>query len=354
MRVPSLEPVLNAIVGRSAIPSAVVVVRSDSFGDATFIYGEAELGGAEPVTTAHRYRVGSITKSVTATIILQLLQEGLLALDDPVDAYVAGVPNANGITIGDLLNMRSGLFNYVDDLEYLRVVDSDRTRSWTPRDLLDVAFAHPSYFAAGTGFHYSNTNYILLGLVMEQVTGQSASELFAERVFEPLGMDDSSLPDADNVSVTSPYAHGYGFELDDALDPVLPIDAQAEAAAGTLLPEDWSEFSPSDWTAGGMVSTADDLVVWADALVGGSVLDHDTQQLRLASVQNPDGYGYGIAQQGPYLGHGGRVPGYTAYMVRNPDTATTVVALTGLTFAPDGYHPAAELAEAVTDRLPTG
>jgi D-alanyl-D-alanine carboxypeptidase len=258
MWVSSLEPVLDAIVRRSAIPSAIVVVRSDSFGDATFIYGKAELGGAEPVTTAHHYRVGSITKSVTATIILQLLQKGRLALDDPVDAYVAGVPDGNGITIADLLNMRSGLFNYLDDLEYLRALDSDRTRRWTPRELLEVAFAHPSYFAAGTGFHYSNTNYILLGLVMEQVTGQSASELFAERVFEPLGMDDSSLPNAENLSVTSPYAHGYGFELDDALDPVLPIEAQTEAAAGTLLPEDWSEFSPSDWTAGGMVSTADD------------------------------------------------------------------------------------------------
>lgn len=249
--------------------------------------------------------------------------------------------------------MRSGLFSYVEDPEYLRALGSDRTRTWTPGELLNVAFAHPSHFPAGSGHHYSNTNYILLGLVMEQVTGQSAAELFAERVFAPLGMDDSSLPEAENVSMTAPYAHGYGFEIDAVGDPALPIDAQAEAVAGTLLPEDWSELSPSDWTAGGMVSTADDLVVWADALAGGSLLDDDTQQLRLGSIQNPDAYGYGIAMAGPYLGHGGRVPGYTAYMFRDPATATTVVALAGLTFAPDGDHPAAALGEAVIRRTPT-
>ena len=284
---------------------------------------------------------------MTATIILQLLEEGLVALDDPVDEYVAGVPDGDAITIADLLDMRSGLFNYVDDLEYRFTLGSDPTRVRTPEELLDVAFAHPSY-QVGSRFHYSNTNYILLGLIMETVTGKSATALFDERVFEPLGMDDSSLPDADDLAVPGPYAHGYEYDSD------LSREAQTEAAeAGTLLPEDRTEFSPSDWTAGGMISTADDLVIWADALVDGLLLNEYTQLVRLASIQldpsNPElGYGYGISKFGAYLGHGGIVPGYSSYIGCDRHTATTVVVLAGLSFAPDGAGVAAELAIAVT------
>jgi D-alanyl-D-alanine carboxypeptidase len=147
-------------------------------------------------------------------------------------------------------------------------------------------------FSPGTAWQYSNTNYILLGQVMEGVTGQSVPELFQERVFDPLGMDDTVMPALDDPSMPGVYAHGYQFgtaERTFGPDPALPVEEQQAAAAGELVPSDWSGANPSiAWTAGSVISTADDLVVWAKALVDGELLDPEMQALRRASIQPVD------------------------------------------------------------------
>ena len=230
--------------------------------------------------------------------------------------------------------MRSGLPNYTDDRDVAQVTDTDRERVWMPQELLDIAFAYPADFEPGTNWHYTNTNYILLGMIMEELTGQTASELFEQRLFAPLGMDDTLLPELDDDgSMPPPFLHGYHYG---SFDQALPADEQAQAAAGTLLPVDWTEANTSwGWTAGSVISTVDDLVIWVDALVAGTLLDPAMQQVRLDSIQGigPDypeaegiyGYGYGIDRLGTYYGHGGQITGYNTAMSRDPDTGTTVI-----------------------------
>lgn len=348
------------MVDKTTVPSAIVLVRSGQFGDATFTFGNTELGGAQPVTTTDHVRVGSVTKTMTATVILQLVQEGRLGLDDPVSKYVADVPDGDGITIAQLLDMRSGLYSYTDDAGWAEAADVEPQRVWAPQELLDLAFAHPAYFAPGSNWHYTNTNYILLGMIMEQVTGQTASELFEQRLFAPLHMDETALPVLEDSSIPVPFVHGYHYG---SFDQALPAEQQAQAAAGTLLPEDVTDINPSwGWTAGSVISTPDDVVVWADALVSGTLLDPATQQLRLDSIRGvgPDypqaegiyGYGYGMERTGAYYGHGGQINGFNTAMSRNPDTDTTVIAVAALTLAPDGTPVAAALANTVIGALP--
>ena len=357
-----LRASLEAVVKDTKVPSAIVVVRSRDFGDATFTFGTTELGGTEPVTTKHHARVGSITKTMTATIILQLIEEGRLALDDPVSTYVADVPDGDHITIAQLLDMRSGLYSYTDDLEILTAADADLQRVWTPQELLDVAFAHPSYFPPGTNFHYTNTNYILLGIIMEQLTGQPVSELFEQRLFAPLGMHDTVLPALDDSSMPEPFVHGYHYGN---WEEPLSAEQQAEVAAGTLLPQDVSDANPSfGWTAGSVISTPDDLAVWAHALVSGTLLDPATQRLRLDSIRSlgPDypqaegvyGYGYGMDRLWTYYGHGGQITGYNTEMKSDPDTGTDIVVFAAVTLAPDGTPVAPALLDAVIRALPSG
>lgn len=138
---------------------------------------------------------------------------------------------------------------------------------------------------------------------------------------------------------------------------VLPAAEQQAAAAGTLLPDDWTDTSLSwGWTAGSVISTADDLAVYVAALVDGGLLDTATQQERLASIQQVEagstvGYGLGLMKLGSYYGHNGQIPGYEALMVRDPDTRTTVIVMTSLTSAPDGKLPADTLRSATIAAL---
>ncbi len=183
------------------------------------------------------------------------------------------MPNGDSITIAQLLDMRSGLAGYTENPAFQRAVDEDPDRIWTPDELLALSFSTPALSAPGTTWHYSNTNYVLLGLVMEDVTGQTVPELFKERLFDPLGLDGTVMPALDDASMPAVYAHGYQFgtaEKTFGPDPALPVGQQQAAAAGELLPSDWSGANPSIWTAGSVISTANDLVVWAKALVEGS------------------------------------------------------------------------------------
>ncbi|MGI9031551.1 MAG: serine hydrolase domain-containing protein [Ilumatobacteraceae bacterium] len=355
-----LQASLEEVVENTTVPSAIVVVRSGQFGDATFTFGNTELGGTQPVTTKDHFRVGSATKTMTATVILQLVQEGRFALDDPVSKYISDVPDGADITIAQLLDMRSGLYSYTDDPEWSQTVEVEPQRVWTPQELLDIAFGHPADFAPDSNWHYTNTNYILLGMIMEQVTGQPASELFEQRLFAPLGMNDTVLPALEDSSIPVPFVHGYHYG---SFDQALPAEQQAQAAAGTLLPEDVSDINASwGWTAGSVISTPDDLVVWVDALVSGTLLDPATQQLDSIRSLGPDypqaegiyGYGYGIDRTGSYYGHGGQITGYNTAMSRDPDTDTTVIVVATLTLAPDGTAVAPALSNTVIGALPDG
>jgi CubicO group peptidase (beta-lactamase class C family) len=341
----------------NAIPGAVVLITSPSQGDWLATFGTGTIGVDQPMTAEDYFRVGSNTKTMTSTVILQLAQEGKLALADPVSKYRPGVPNGDKITIAQLSEMRSGLYSYTFDLGFNESLDRDPGKVWTPDELLAIAFAHPVSFAPGARFDYCNTNIVLLGLIIERLTGMPVAQAFQQRIFAPLGLSHTSLPARTDASIPDPHPHGYSFgtNVSTIETSALPPAQQAAALAGTLRPNDETNANPSwAWTAGGAISTVGDLATYVKALVGGGLLDARTQQLRLASILPTDpahpavaGYGLGIARFGPLIGHDGQIPGFMTFMGYDPKTDLTVVIGTNLAAVPSGEGSALTLLKAI-------
>ena len=172
---------------------AVVVVRSPK-GNWTQAFGKREKGGDIALQTDDHFRVGSVTKTWTGTVILQLIDEGRFKLSDPISAYLTGVPNGDNITIEHLLSMRSGLFNYSTDQAFNQSLDDDPTQTFSIDALLQIAFKYDPYFTPGTDYRYSNTNTLLLGQLIEKITTISVAEAFQQRLFTPLGLSKTFFP----------------------------------------------------------------------------------------------------------------------------------------------------------------
>jgi D-alanyl-D-alanine carboxypeptidase len=351
-----LAPLIEQRMKDNAIPGAVVLIDKGDEGRWLQSFGTAKVDGDVPPRADDLFRVGSNTKTMTATVVLQLIEEGKLALDDPVSKYHAGVPNGDAITIRQLLEMRSGLPNYTYDPAFIR----EPRKAWNPLELLALSFAQPVTFSPGSEFEYSNTNYILLGLIIEKVTGMAAPEVFQARIFEPLGLQHTSLPPLDDNEIPGPHPRGYMFLTDAAtLDDIeLTPDQQAAALAGTLKPDDVTDWNPSPgWTAGSAISTAEDMATYTERLVTGGLLDDTTQQRRLASIRaidptRPDGpgYGLGLARIPPNLiGHDGQIPGFVTLAAHDPDIDLTVVILTNLYETPAQKLPAVQLLAPIVD-----
>ncbi|MEU8079972.1 serine hydrolase domain-containing protein [Catellatospora citrea] len=356
-----LQTTLQNIINDMRVPGAVVMITSPEKGDWTQTFGTRTVDGGGPVTVGDRFRIGSNTKTMTGTVLLQLVQEGKISLDDPVSKYRPEVPDGDAITIAQLLDMRSGLYNYSEDEQFNAQLDSDPLRVWKPEELLAIAFAKPAYFAPGAGFHYSNTNLILAGLIVEQLTGRSLQDEFQQRIFGPLGLGETLLPGPTDADIPAPHPQGYmfGTNVSTLTDPALPPAEQAAADDGTLLPKDVTVSNPSwAWAAGAAISTAADLTRYATALVSGGLLDPKTQQMRLDSIQPIQtpapfevGYGLALVRFGPLYGHDGQIPGFNSFMAHDPVRKDTVIVLTSLFAGPDGKQPANELAMAIIQAL---
>ena len=359
----TLEADIPQVMSKNAIPGLVVQILSPDQGDWSATFGTAELGKDVPMSLDDYFRIGSNTKTMTSTVILQLVEEGALSLDDPISDFRPDVPGGEHITIAQLSEMRSGLYSYSFDPGFNATLDQDPGKVWTPDELLSIAFTHPAGFAPGTQYEYSNTNIVLLGLVIEELTGMSASKAFQDRIFEPLGLKDSSLPEPSDSAIPTPHPRGYQFGTNaETIDSyAVPADSLPAALDGTLLPLDQTDANPSwAWTAGGAISTPADLAVYVKALVGGGLLDDDTQKMRLDSVQptvagqtGGVGYGLGIAQFAPgILGHDGQLPGYSTFMVYNIDTGDTIIVGANLSASPvDGETAAVVVAKTIIAAL---
>jgi D-alanyl-D-alanine carboxypeptidase len=307
-----LRPLLEAELQRMGVHGAVV--HATVPGEGTWTAG---LGIADPTTgapmTANTYlRVGSITKTFTATVILQLVDRGKIQLDAPVSRYLSGVPNGANITIRQLLNMKSGLYNYTlgDFLSQLR---ANPQRAWAPSELLSIAFSNPPDFPPGAGWNYSNTNYILLGQIIERLTNQPVEQAIKQYVLTPLGMNHTFLPPRTSSSIPNPHPRSYMWWSE--TEPMLET----------------TDWNPSwAWTAGSAISTAGDLSIWAKALVTGRLLRPETQRERLEwiTVDPSVRYGLGIAEFDGMVGHDGGMPGFESYMCVEPNQRITIIALT--------------------------
>jgi D-alanyl-D-alanine carboxypeptidase len=171
-----LQQALAQSVANPAAPGMIVGIWIPGNGTWIRATGLADRTTKHPMQVNEYMRIGSVTKTFIATLLLQLVGDGKVGLDDPVSRWAPQVPNAHHITIRELLNMSSGLYNYTEDPQFLRQLTRPPTaavRHWTPRQLVAIALAHKPYFPPGKGWYYSNTNFILLGQIIEAVTGRS-------------------------------------------------------------------------------------------------------------------------------------------------------------------------------------
>lgn len=339
-------------------PGSVILIRTPE-GEFTATYGVTSPGGSTPVSLDDHIRIGSNTKTWTGTVILQLVQEGKIALDDPVSKFRPDVPNGDNITIEQMLMMRSGLTNYTETLELNTALDEDPQRVWSPEELVAMGLALPPDFEPGTKYHYSNTNTILLGLIAEQLDGKPLSQIYADRLLTPLGLTETSFPELADSSLPEPHSEGYFWwtNVNTIGSSKLPPDLMAEADAGTFLPNDGTLDNPSwAWSAGSGISTAGDLADWVKALVGGNdaLLDPEMQEARMNSFQSTDpedpkaaSYGWNIGQFGQFYGHTGELPGFNSFMGYDPVNDVTMVVWANLAPAANGQGPAAWIARKV-------
>jgi D-alanyl-D-alanine carboxypeptidase len=329
--VAALRPKLEALMRKEHVPGAIFYVQDPGEGNWTATMGTADLASNAPIDVNSHMRVGSITKTLTATVMLQLAEAGKLHLDDAVAKYQPDVPNGAHITIRELLNMTSGLYNYSEDDGFGKTLLAQPAKVWQPDALLAIAFKHPPYFAPGVGFHYSNTNYILLGLIAEQLGGAPLAEQFQQRILTPLGMRSTSLPPLTDAAIPNPHPQGYtsktGGECPIASDTGTARSAQASLLCNvTTMNPSWA------WSAGAAISTLADLRVWAKALATGTLLDAAMQRERLTWVQPTPGrqYGLGIFNIDGFLGHNGSLPGFQSFMGYRPAPQQMVIVLTNL------------------------
>lgn len=299
-----MERAVRGVMAQTLYPGVAVGVWAPGRGTWVRAFGAARLPG-EALTLSDTFRIGSVTKTFTATVVLQLVQEGKLALDDPLSRFEPWVPNADSITVEELLHHTSGLPDSSPSI--LPGLASDPTQRFEVRKLIAEAVAQP-YFREGT-FHYSDTGYLLLGLIVEKVTGRPLLEEYERRVLRPLNLDRTSFNPG--RWVPGPAAHGYLY-------------VRRQRTDVTHWNASWQ------WSAGAMVSTLGDMRRWARALADGTLLDRSLQRRRLTFV--PTGltdisYGLGIARFGAFLGHDGEVPGYEAMVVYSPRLKATFVAI---------------------------
>ena len=312
----ALRPALNAVVA-SGTPGALVLVE-DGTSRMQVESGLAELRGGVPLRAGDRFRAGSITKTFVAVVVLQLVREGRLSLDDTLERRLPGfVPNGRRVTIRQLLAHTSGLSDYVADERFLRLTASAPRRHWSPRELVRRAERMGPTGSPGETFAYASTNYVLLGLVVERVTGTTIGEQLRRRIFAPLGLRGTDfVPDA---WTGGRYVHGYVPSVHDGI-----VGSLATARDRSDASASWA------WAAGALVSTASDLSRFFGALLGGQLLPP-----RLVELMRPAPsrrYGLGLAAFetpcGRAVGHTGNLLGTVSAAWSTADGRRRVVAMT--------------------------
>ncbi|WP_433177041.1 serine hydrolase domain-containing protein [Actinoallomurus sp. CA-150999] len=321
---PAVKAMLDGLVHDKTATAALIRV-TDRVGGWTAASGVTDLASGRPADPNGHLRIGSVTKTFVATVLLQLCDEGRLRLDDPVERHLPGVvPNGEHITVRQVLGHTSGLHDYMSEPGYStnRWRGDARFRSYSPRQLLKVAFAEPPNFPPGEGWRYSNTNYVVAGLLIEKLTGRPYGVEITRRILRPLHLTQTSVP-GNRSGLPHPYAHGY-----EALTDGRVVDA--------------TRMNPSlDWAAGEMISTTRDLDRFFDALLGGRLIRAASLAAMRAVRDTGAGFDYGLGLQKYTLpcgstvwGHSGELIGYLTFAFRADDGRRMTLSLDPYTKKP--------------------
>ncbi len=311
-----LEAAMNSTMTKTKTPGGLTGIWTPD-GDWVVAKGEANVETGLPMKTTDIFHIGSITKTFTATLVLQLVDDGKVNLEDKLEKYVPDFPNSDRVTIRQLLTHTSGIPEWAADDELREEVVNEPGKDWTVEKMIEIVGQQPLLFEPGTDHSYSNIGYFLLGAVIEKASGKSVEENIKERIAEPLNLKNTFLPDGPTFKGET--VHGYE-----------ELDGKIVDTTGTKL----AEIINYDlaYTAGGMVSTLDDLKIWAKALGTGELLSEELHKEQMPKdLKAPpgstvkSGYGMGVGQGDVWLGHAGAIVGFIANMQYYPEKDATIV-----------------------------
>ncbi len=305
----------DSVIKNTPVPGLVALVVDYKRG-INWLYapGVSNQETMAPMDVNHTFRIASNTKTFTITVLLQLVGEGKISLNDKLSKYLPQYPAADSITLTMLANMTSGLFDYFDDERWSNSFKTNPLRIWAPYEFADISFSHPLLFQPGTNYKYTNTNTILLGMVIETVTGNTIETEINNRIVQPLQLVNTGI-NRSGTALPGNHGRGYDFsELGITGDVTESYDVSNSGAAGAVY------------------STPRELQKYIEQLVKGGFLPDSLQYRRLNKDYHPiapgniyQSYGLGLLKVGTFYGHNGVVWGYTSSMYHSLDKQCTVI-----------------------------
>ncbi len=330
------EAAVNEVIASYRLPGVLAAVRNPGQTQWTRAFGKANLARGTALSTASVFPIRSITKSFTVTLLLQLVRDGAIALDHTIDRYIAGVPNGSLIKLSDLAGMQSGLVDYSAQQGFRDLFAANPLRLWTERQLVDYALAVPPLVLPGAQYKYSNTNTVLLGMLIANVDAQPLAGVMAARIFGPLALANTTYPSL--ATLADPHPTPYSINADTLLATEAPLISPT-ALAGS----------------GAITSSLADLLTWGDELGNGSLIGAPLQALRKSTsrlvTNGPEytRYGLGIGQIGNWWGHTGSGIGFQVATMNNPLSKATIAVMVNAT--PDGGRADLNYAQVVFEAL---
>lgn len=298
-----IDELLTAYASQNKLNGSVLVAQKGKIiYEKGFGYRNAETKTPNDVNSI--FQIGSITKQITAAVIMQLQQEGKLSVQDKLSKYFTGFANGDKITIENLLTHTSGIYNYTNDTIIMK---NDVTRHYSQEEMMKLFKSYPSDFEPGTKWNYSNSGYSILGYIIEKVEKKPYERVVRERIFQPLGMSNSGF-DFTNLS-SSNKTKGY-FSLNPKPMPAPIVDSTIAFSAGAVY------------------TTIDDLYKWDRAIYTNKILKPETWKTVFTPYKNNYGYGWAIdTMYGRQItSHSGGIHGYSSHILRFPADEVVVIA----------------------------
>lgn len=327
---------VRELIASHALPGVLAGVRRPGRRPWHGAFGVADLDSGAPLALGSHFPIRSVTKSFTVTLVLQLVHDGVLALTEPIARFVPGLPNGERITLADLAGMQSGLVDYSSTQEFFDAFAADLQRRWTEQELVDFARVKPVVFQPGEAYQYSNTNTVLLGMVVEAVTHTTLAAQMEARILQPLAL------------------HGSAYPSEPALPRPFPTPYAVDVATGAADAQ--PQISPTALAgSGAMRSTLADLLRWGEELGSGSLIGPALNELRRSQsrpvTNGPEyaRYGLGIGEIGGWWGHTGSGIGYQLATMNDAASGSTIAVMVNAT--PQGGRRDLNFAQEVFEAL---
>ncbi len=310
-KIQEINYMMDQCMDEGNVPGAIIGVWQLDLEPLIITKGEANIKTKEALEESDRFRIASITKTFTAAVVLQLIDEGAFKLDDTINRWFPEIPHAKIITVRQMLNMTSGIYDvFYHDPAISWSAQNEPRRIWKTEDLYEVLMQAKPAFNPGDRCVYSNANYFLLGLLIEMETDNELEEEIQTRLLDPLEMNSTSFPTTPRIP--GEYSHGYrDLDYDGRLEDITTVDPSLS------------------WAAGAIISNLYDLKTWTREMYYGELLSGTMQQKRLdmQTMDGPVSYGLGIMKIFGFYGHNGSILGFSDIAVYLPEKDAIIVCM---------------------------